>query len=189
MFHDGKVVLTSGDTISGKIKYDLSNDLIEMIVDNVVRTYTARKIVKFTIFDKTVNMYRTFYSIPYNREPNYKVPMLFEVLYEGKLTLLARESVTQRTVPNYNSYYYPGAYMMPGYSPYNYTRNLLTYDYYFLDNKGNFTQYFMKKGQLLDIMDNRGPQIKQYIKKNHLKTDSRGDLVRITAFYNSLIGG
>ncbi len=181
MFHDGKVVLASGDTIVGKIKYDLQNDLIEVITDNVVKTFTARKIIKFTIFDKTVDQYRTFYSVPYYREPDYKVPMLFEVLYEGKLTLLAREALVQETVPQYSYYYYPGTV--------NYTQTRLTYTYFFLDSKGNFTQYNMKKYQLYDIMDRRGPQIKQYIKKNHLKTDSRGDLVRITAYYNSLLGG
>ncbi len=181
IFHDGKVVLASGDTIVGKIKYNLQNDLIEVITDNVVKTFTARKIIKFTIFDKTVDQYRTFYSVPYYRESNYKVPMLFEVLYEGKLTLLAREVMVQETVPQYSYYYYPGTM--------NSTRTRLSYQYFFLDSKGNFTQYNLKKYQLYDIMDKRGPQIKQYIKKNHLKTDSRGDLVRITAYYNSLLGG
>ena len=180
VFHDGKVILTSGDTIAGKIKYNLQNDLIEVVTGNAVQTFTARKIVKFTIFDKTIDMYRSFYSVPFNREPNYKVPMLFEVLYEGSLSLLAREMIVQETVPQY-SYYYRGTY--------NATRTRLQYQYYFLDNKGNFTQYHMKKFELYNIMDRRGPQIRQYIKKNHLKVDKRNDLVRLTAYYNSLIGG
>jgi len=180
IFHDGKVVLTSGDTISGRIKYNLQNDLVEVITGGVVQTYTARKIIKFTIFDKTVDTYRTFYSVPYYREPNYKVPMLFEVLYEGQLSLLARESLVQENVPSYN-YYYRGNY--------NITQTRIEYQYFFLDNKGNFRRFTTKKNDLLDIMARRGPQIKQYIKKNHLKTDKKGDLVRITAYYNSLMGG
>jgi hypothetical protein len=40
---------------------------------------------------------------------------------------------------------------------------------------------------LYDIMSRKEPQIKNYIKKNKLKTDSRRDLVRITAYYNALI--
>jgi hypothetical protein len=177
IFHDGKVELASGDTISGKIKYNLQNDLVEVITGGVVQTFTARKIIKFTIFDKTVDMYRTFYAVPYYREPNYKVPMLFEVLYEGKLSLLARESLVQETVPQYN-YYYRGNY--------NITQTRIDYQYFFLDNKGNFRRFMNKKADLLDIMARHGPQIKQYLKKNHLKMDSKSDLVRITSYYNSL---
>jgi hypothetical protein len=180
IFHEGKVVLNSEDTISGKIKYDLPNDLIEVIAGNVVHTLTARKILNFTIFDKTVDMFRTFYSVPYNWELNYKVAMLFEVLYEGRLSLLARESIVQETVPQY-SYYYR--------SPYNLSRPRLSYEYFFLDRKGNFVKYNLKKAELLNIMDAREPQIKQYIKKNRLKVDSRRDLIRIVTYYNSLLGG
>jgi hypothetical protein len=125
-------------------------------------------------------MYRTFYSIPFNREPDYKVPMLFEVLFEGKMSLLARETIVQETVPQY-SYYYRGTY--------NTTRTRLAYEYYFIDHKGKFIKFNQKKSEIIDIMNARGPQIKQYIKKNNLKTDSRRDLVRIVAYYNSLLGG
>ena len=180
IFHEGKVILSTEDTIKGQIKYNFQNDLIEVITGNVVQTLTARKIVNFTIFDKTVDMFRTFYSVPFNREPNYKVPMLFEVLFEGKLSLLARETIIQETVPQY-SYYYR--------STYNYTRKLLSYEYYFLPQKGNFTKYNLKKFELFELMKDREPQIKQYIKKNNLKIDSRRDLIRIVSFYNSLIGG
>ena len=106
--------------------------------------------------------------------------MLFEVIYEGKLSMLAREMLIQESIPQY-SYYYRGTFNM--------TRTRLTYNYYFLDRKGNFTKYNLKKYELFDMMKDREPQIKQYMKKNGLKPDSRGDLVRIVSFYNSLIGG
>jgi hypothetical protein len=179
MVHEGELVLLNGDTLRGQIKYDLENDLIQIVVNETVQTYTSRKILFFSIYDKTVDMFRNFYSIPYEVQPNYEIPILFEVLYEGKLSLLAREAIVTETVPQY-SYMYR--------SSVNMTRTRLDYEYYFLDDKGNFIKYNNKKFELFDIMKRREPQIKQYIKKNKLKTDTRRDLVRITAYYNALLG-
>jgi hypothetical protein len=178
LLHEGKVTLVNGDTLSGKIKYDLENDLIQIVINNTIQTFSARKIAFFSIYDISVEMYRTFYSIPYEIQPNYEIPLLFEVLHEGRLSLLAREAIVTETVPQY-SYAYR--------SSMNMTRTKLAYEFYFLDQKGNFVKYDMKKPQLYEIMSRKEPQIKNYIKKNKLKTDSRRDLVRITAYYNALL--
>jgi hypothetical protein len=179
LLHEGELVLLNGDTLKGQIKYNLENDLIQIIINETVQTYSARKILYFSIYDKTVDMYRNFYSIPFEVQPNYKVPILFEVLYEGKLSLLAREAIVTETVPQY-SYMYR--------SSVNMTRTKLDYEYYFLDEDGSFTKFNNKKFELYDVMKRREPQIKQYIKKNRLKIDSRRDLVRIVAYYNALLG-
>jgi len=178
LLHEGKAILVNGDTLKGKIKYDLENDLIQIVVGGTIQTFSARKILYFSIFDETVEMFRTFYSIPYEVQPNYEIPLLFEVLYEGHLSLLAREAIVTETVPQY-SYAYR--------SSVNMTRTKLAYDFYFLDQKGNFLKYNLKKPELYEIMSRKEPQIKSYIKKNKLKTDSRRDLVRITAYYNALL--
>ena len=179
MLHEGEVILINGDTLSGKIKYDFENDLIQIVLNGTVQTFSARKFQYFRIYDASVEMYRTFYSIPYEVQPGYKIPLIFEVLFEGKLSLLAREQIVTETVPQYGYAYRPS---------YNMTRTRLSYDFYFLDQKGNFVKYDLKKPLLYELMSRKEPQIKSYIKKNKLKTDSRRDLVRITAYYNALLG-
>ena len=179
MLHEGELVLLNGDTLKGQMKYNLQNDLIQIVINETVQTYSSRKILYFSIYDRTVDMYRSFYSIPFEVQPNYKIPILFEVLYEGKLSLLAREAIVTETVPQY-SYMYR--------SSVNMTRTKLDYEYYFLDEKGNFVKYNNKKFEIFDVMERKEPQIKQYIKKNRLKLDNRRDLVRITAYYNALVG-
>jgi len=178
IFHEGKVILQSGDTIKGKTKYDMQNDMVQVISGNVVHTLTSRKVLFFTIFDETVDMHRTFYSLPYNVQSDYRVHMLFEVLYEGELSLLAREAIVQETVPQYSNLYR---------SSMNMTRTKLSYEYFYLDKKGVFKKYNKKRNELLTIMHRKSPQIKQYIKKNNLKVDLRRDLVRITAYYNAIL--
>lgn len=182
MWHEGRVVLLSKDTIKGKIKYDLKNDLIQLETNNILKTYSARKLLFFEIFDATIKSYRQFYSLPFAVQSNYKIPILFEVLYAGRLSLLTREEiVTETTQPyNYSPYYYN-----PSYSG---TRTKLAYKYYFMDEKGNILLYSMKKRDLLQFFPKKQREVEQYIKKNHLKYDRMRDLVRLVAYYNALLG-
>lgn len=178
VWHDGKLVLLEGDTLLGKIKYDIENDLVQINIRNTIQTYSSRKILYFEIFDETVDNYRYFYALPYEMQTNYEVPIIFEVLYEGQLTLLARETIVTETVPQYSYYYRPQFYN---------TRARLDYNYFFLDKQGEIERYTMKKRDLLDVMDRKSSQIKKYIKKNNLKHDKRSDLFRIVAYYNALL--
>lgn len=184
LWHPGKLVLLSEDTIIGKIKYDLQNNIVQINVRNVLQTYSARKILYFEIFDETIDSYRHFYALPYNVQRDYQVPLLFEVLYEGKLSLLCREEIVTESTPYYNSY----PYSYYGNNPYyNQSRARLNYKYYFLDERGGIQNYNMKKSELLSFFKKHQQQVKQYIKKNNLKHDRMRDLVRVTAYYNALL--
>ena len=176
-WHKGKIVLVDGDTISAKLKYDLTRDLVQVEIDNKIVTVGAKKAHYFEIFDVTTDRYRQFYSIPYSISPGYKTPIFFEVVLEGKLTLLCREYLTKQTSYN-SSYYWSGG---------SFTRTILAYEYYFLNSKGEITYFEEKKRDLLNIMKDRSPQIKQFIKEYNLKLDEKGDLARITAYYNGLL--
>ena len=183
LWHKGKVVLLSEDTIIGKIKYDLQNDVIQINVRNTLQTYSARKILYFEIFDETIDSHRHFYALPYSVQKNYEIPLLFEVLYEGQLSLLCREEIVTESVPQYN---YPYSYY--GNSPYgNQKRARLNYKYYFLDERGGIQDYHLKKSELMTFFKKRHQEVKQYIKKNNLKHDRMRDLVRVTAYYNALL--
>lgn len=181
VWHDGKLTLLSGDEVKGKIKYSLEADLVQVNVENTIQTYSARKILFFEIFDETTSRYRQFYALPYDIRPSYKVPMLFEVLYENTVTLLCREAVVQENVPQYSyySYYYYGNRFA--------TRYRLNYEYFFLDKKGGMVKYNQKKDDLYRILHDNTNALEKYIKENKLKHDRQRDLIRITAYYNSLI--
>ena len=187
LWHTGKLVLLTEDTLIGKIKYDIQNDMVQINVRNTLQTYSARKILYFEIYDETIESFRHFYALPYNVQANYKIPLVFEVLYEGKLSLLCREEIVTESVSQYNNSYYP--YSNYGNSPYNNNRSRarLSYKYYFLDEAGGIRKYNMKKSELLSFFKKHQQQVKQYIKKHHLKHDLMRDLVRVTAYYNALL--
>jgi len=177
IWHDGKLVLANEDTIQGQIMYNLDRDIVQVKTSKKIFTFSSSKIFFFEIFDKTVDNYRQFYALPYAIQGTYKTPVLFEVLVEGKITLLARENISYRSAQ-----IDPYSYRMGSYS-----KKVLVYDYYFLDSKGKITKYTMKKKDLLDVLSRRYDQMQEYIRVNNLRHDKRNDLIRIISYYNAVI--
>ena len=176
LWHEGKIVLLEGDTLRGLVKYDLQQDLLQLNSSNrKVEAYSARKVLFFEIFDKTVNRYRQFYALPYTNPSGYKAPVFFELLEEGKMTLLVRESLEYRT---YSSPYYAGSY----------SRLVMVYKYFFLEEDGAIESFTGTKNDLLDLMGKRADEVEKFIKSNRLKYDDKYDLAKIVAYYNSLFG-
>ena len=173
-WHDGKVVLESGDTLKGLIKYDLQTDLIQVQYNKKAESYTARKVIFCEIFDATARSYRQFYSLPFALSGTYKAPVFFELLSEGKLTVLVREEVEYRT---YNSMYFYGG---------TYTRLVLVYKYYLMKENGNIELLTGKKSEWLDLMGGWAEDIQKFAKSNRLDFDNRYELKKILDHYNAI---
>lgn len=164
------------DTVRGKLKYDMETNIVSLVVGPKVRTYSSHKIFYFEINDEILNTYRQFYSIPSKVNFDYKIPILFELLYEGPISLLTREAIIQQA-QSANSPYWGGS---------NYPRTVVEYSFYFLDTKGDITYFTGRKKDLFVIMRKKQNDVKKYMKDNHLDSDDVRDLIRITAFYNSI---
>jgi hypothetical protein len=173
-WHDGKVVLESGDTLKGKIKYEIDKDLIQLDINGALQSFTSRKVVFYEIFDAVTARYRQFYSVPFSLNGGYKSPTFFELLTEGKLTLLAREALENKS---YSSGYY-------GYGSIN--RIVLVDKYFVLDDRGNITPFSEKKNDLLELMRLREDDVRKFMRTNTINLDYKPDVVRTFAYYNSL---
>lgn len=176
LWHEGKVVLVNGDTLKGLIKYDFPLNTVQYVVnDRKAEIYHARKVLFFEIFDETVHRYRKFFVLPYSNPSNYKAPVFFELLEEGKITLLSRELLEYKT---YNSGFYGGSY----------TRLVQTYYYYLMKEDGAIEDFRGNKNDLIAMMGNKGKDVEKYIRANRLDFEDKYDLAKIVAYYNSLVG-
>lgn len=178
MWHEGKLVLANEEVYEGLLKYDLDRGIVQVEQEDKFLTFGANSIFYFKIFDLTVEANREFYVLPYGLVTSYKAPVIFEVLVEGNISLLCRERISSKNVTAVN----PNFYNTP-----TYQKNVLVYDYFFLDRQGNITPYNMKKKELMSVVSKRQSQVNEYIKQNRLKFDRRNDIIRIIAFYNALI--
>ena len=174
LWHEGKIILESGDTLRGLIKYDFAQDLVQYNFDDKrTEAFSARKVLYFEIFDNTVRKYRQIFALPYTNSSGYRAPVFFELLEEGKMTLLSRELLEYRSN---TSPYYLGSF----------TRQVLVNKYFFLDEKGNITEFTGNKSDLLNLMGKKSDDVEKYIKTNKLKYDDKYDFARIVAYYNSI---
>ena len=111
--------------------------------------------------------------LPYAVTGNYKTPVFFELLAEGKMTLLARELLEYKT---FNSMYYYGSY----------TRLVLSYKFFLMDENGDIKEFTGKKNDLLALMGRKADEVDRYIKSNRLKIEDKVDFGKIVTYYNSL---
>lgn len=175
LWHEGKVVLETGDTLRGQVKYDLQQDLIQFTQKKgTIETYTARKAVFCEIFDRTEGQYRQFYSLPYSTTSGYKTPVFFELIGEGKLTVLSRERLESQAT---SSPYYYGS---------TYSRTVLVNKYYRLKENGEIVDLSTRKGDFMELFGKQADHINDYMKDNKLRLDEKQDLIKIVQYYNSL---
>ncbi len=175
LWHEGKVVLESTDTLRGLVKYDQQSDIIQVKSNGHLQSFTARKILFVEIFDAGAKRYRQFYSLPYSPNNTYKTPYFFELICEGKITLLSREKVEYRTVSSVN-YYYGTT-----------TRLVLVNTYFLLKSDGYISEFIGRKADWLRLMEDRDKEVKGFARDNKLDFDEKYELARIIEYYNSLV--
>ncbi len=176
LWHEGRIVLERGDTLRGFVKYDIQQDFVQYnMKDKVIETYTPRKVLFFEIFDISVHKYRQFYSLPYNLAGAYNTSVFFELLVDGKMTLLSREALELVT---YNSPYYVGGY----------SRQVLVNKFFIMNEKGVIEPFKGDKRSLLRLLGKQADDVQQYMHANRLDYTNKYDLARIVEYYNSLLG-
>ncbi|MBK6264883.1 hypothetical protein JKA74_07530 [Marivirga sp. S37H4] len=180
LWHPGKIVLDEGDTLSGQIQYDFKTNLVQLAVDNKIKTFSSQQVLFLSFHCQFFKRFRYFYSIPYRLKGSMNVPVFFEILAEGRLTLMAREYVV---IENMNRYGNPMYRPMGSVG----SREILTYDYYFLTDSGDLNLYLEKKKDLLPYFGRYEDAMVRYIKKQRLKVDRQQDLVKIINYYNDLV--
>ena len=172
-WHEGKAILETGDTLRGKIKYDPQNDLIQLERNGKYETLTSRKVIFYEIFDAHLNNYRQFFALPYSPSGGYKTPAFFELLAEGKITLLSKESLEYRSS---NAGFYYGTV----------SRLVLVHKYFLLKEDGSIERVTGSKNEFIDMMGSRSEEVRRYMKTNRLGLERKEEIGRVIGYYNSL---
>ena len=183
IWHKGLLVTNSGDTIEGDLKYDFKLQSIQLDDGETIKAFNVNNLFFFEIYDKTIRDYRQFYSLMYEVGYEYSVPILFEMMIEGKISLLLRERIVAETNQSYFPSYY--AYgIMPSFSNnYGYI-NKVKYDYFFLTDDGKIHRFKGKKKEILALMQDKYSVMKEYISKNKISLKKMSDIARLVNYYN-----
>ena len=185
LWHPGLLVTNQGDSIKGNLKYDFENQSIQLDDGETLKAFNVNNLFFFEIYDETIRDHRQFYSLMYEVGYEYSIPVLFEMVINGKLSLLLRERIvsesTQSSFPSYYAYS-----MMPRFSNNSGYVNKIKYDYFFLDNEGNILKFKGKKKELYNLMNDQYQKVKSYISNNKINLKRMSDLARVVSFYNQI---
>lgn len=174
----GRIMLTSDDTLKGTVNYNPATDLLQINIDNTIKTFSAQQVASFDFFDTDNNIVRYYKVYPFSAYSNYQTPVFFETLQEGAITLLVRENAVVENAPMYDNFGRRSFYSSP--------RIRMVYDFYFKKADGKVQKYKPSKKALLDMLSDKQSEIKAYIKEHRLSYSSKKDLIQIINYYNTL---
>ncbi len=185
VWHDGEADLFSGETLRGKLKYDLETNNLQLTNDGTLKSYSSFQVASFQFFDALAKVPRTFYTLPYQRTADYNSPVFFELFADGEsLSLLNREVVIQRAVNPMGMW---GGW---GFRPMGMSMPVIE-DVYFVLNKGKETVIKLadQRGGVLALMPDYQDEVANFMKQKKLNPNQRNELIQIMNYYNSLKKG
>lgn len=179
MWHPGMIVLDSEDTLRGRIQYDFESNLLQYTVDDRIRTFSSQNVLYFSFHCQFFKRYRYVYSLPYQLKGRMNTPIFFEILAEGKITLMTREYVVLERSNRFGNPMYNSSRGFGG-------REILTYDYFLLTENGDISKYSEKRKDIYPYFGRLEAPMKDYIKDKKLRIDRQADLIRIINHYNQI---
>lgn len=185
----GRLILTSGDTLSGPLTYHRTEDIVRISSpDGSIQAFAPVNVASFTVSDGRFS--QTFKPYMWNRGndySDYKAPSFFEQLNDGKFSLVKRETIVRRNMNSGPMYAGYGRY----YDPYSYgnaTRFVEQVQelFYLHTPDNNIVALRKPKRDLEEIFGKKNKEMKAFISANKLDYDNARDLVLIVSHYNSI---
>lgn len=185
----GRVVLTSGDTLTGPVTYHRTEDIVRVTLnDGSIQAFAPVNVVSFAASDGRFS--QTFKPYMWNRDndySDYKAPAFFEQLNEGGYSLVKRETIVRRNVNSGPMYAGYGRY----YDPYRYGNSSRYIDqvqdlFYLHTPDDKIISLRRPKRDLEDIFGKKNKEMKSFISANKLDYDNAHDLVLIVSHFNQI---
>lgn len=187
-WHPGAVHLTNDTYVTGQIKYDLEHDAVQVQVLGKTKTYSSQQVASFKIRPKRQKSSRHFFTLPYVNKTGYKSPRFFEVVVEGKATLLAREYTTTVSARN-NTLRQNRRIGLNDPSNRNlggYTRTVLAHRLYIVNLDGKIHELTGRKKDLFYVLEGHNDDLKKFIKDERIRIDKVNDMARLVGHYNAI---
>lgn len=168
-WNKGAVILKTNDTIRGAIKHNLTKSLVQVKLNNMIRTYSAQQVSYYAFYDTFFTRERYFFSLPYARRKHHlKKPTFFEVIYIGNpLTIISRPAVmASKNFHSFDNYYELARF-------------------YFIDKKDKIVRVRRTKTSLFKVLKKHHKQMKKFL-EGSLEDIWIPVFIKVTDLYNSL---
>jgi len=191
----GEVILTNGDTLAGALSYYYKKEIIQVKgADGIIKTFSPVNVAQFQAFNEQKQLVQIFR--PYRWQPNpvedaFKTPAFFEVVTQGKYTLIKRSAYVIRNADPIPMYTLWGRYYEPcttdNISPQNNDYQIaLLNSYYLLTPENEIISLRKPKKNLEDLYRDKTSTMKAFIRWNKLSYDNPVALTHMVHHFNHL---
>ena len=118
---------------------------------------------------------RSFITYQYVTSEDYKIPVFFEYLREGKIPLLCREKIIFK---------HGGSMAATGFS--GSSSRDLEYDFYFIDQDGEIRHFPSRKRKFSTVFRGEELEMKKYFKDHRFNYNRKEDIIAVFEYYYSL---
>lgn len=180
---NGKVVLTTGESIDGAIAYHRNIEVIKVYKeDGSVKSYSPVNVSQFVAADSRLGKYNVFQTLRWNQGnsgSDFKKPAFFEVLQEGTYSLIARSTYARQKLKNV----FAGALFS---SEQDAWREEIKMTYYVKLPDGEILRLRKIKRDLFSLSGDHKDKLKSYIKENKLDVTVPYQLSAVINYLNQL---
>lgn len=172
-WHSGGVVLKSGDTLIGKLYYNLEENTVQ-IDDNLNKHFYHALKLEAIFFNSSLDSnLRVFHVYDYKLYNGYEVPLFFEILQQDSLvSLLGRERLiflTRTGSANFSS-----------------GNVTMGFDFYLKFNNGKIVFLPTKKKTIIRSFPDEQKELLEFVKRNKMDFNSLEDVKQLISFYNQI---
>lgn len=173
IWNPGVLVLKNNETVKGDIYYNSEYDLVQIKLDDQIKTYSAYHVQYFQFYDEIREINRLYATMEtFATKKKRKGVAFYEVLIDGEMVLLRKEDI------HYFQDYeilYNAIDLVPSLASKHYV--------FFKENLINFKNF---RKEILPLMADKAEDIEKYIKDNNFNTQDLVGQILIIDYYNFL---
>lgn len=178
---NGKVVLTSGDTIYGKLSLHRAEEVLSVEhEDGTVSSFSPVSVEYFIAQDMPSGRPYYFRTYMWDQGKDYsdfKKPTFFEHLIEGPITLVMRESYFGSSSNTYNQAYAASRGWVED----------VKESYYAVLPDGEVVTLRKVRKDLNALFGDKAKEVKQFVKQRNLEYERPHQLIAIVSYFNTLV--
>jgi hypothetical protein len=175
-WHNGQVELASGQTLSGKLKYQINQNVVLLKQnDGTLQTLNSWQIKNFSFYDTLRKTQRRFCTLAHPNPRSTKDALFLEVVYEGFISLMSYEKTRLQAYPEDGNQ----KWRKPGY----YVADDV---FYLVDMTGKMQKYTGLE-KIAPIMGETPLKMRQFIQTHQLNLNKRQDFKFLVEHYNQII--
>ena len=171
VWHLGELQLIDDSIIEGEFRYNLNTETVQLKEGSKVKTFNTKQVFSLTLYDQEVRGIRNILVLPYSNESGYQRAKLFELIVDGKISLLVRGYFVKWGDPQH---------------PMTLSKHVYIFENMFIMNEdGVINKLLLQRTNVANQFGDQQAKLIKYMRKEQIKLDDLPDVTKLFEYYNN----